>query len=338
MFPDTNPGESDATYVGMALVASIAFFASLVLHELGHALQARREGMQIEGITLWLFGGVAKFRGMFPSAGAEFRIAVAGPLVTLVIGGALVLVAWLVELPAIVDGVVAWLGYVNVWLLAFNLLPALPLDGGRILRSGLWAWRRSFDTATRIAAWIGRLFAYAFIGGGVALLIWGERYGGIWLAFVGWFLLQAASAEDRYRTTREALSGLRVRDLMVREPETVDADATVADLMASTQPWRRYTTYPVTDGGHVVGLVQLERLAALPPEAWAGARIREHMLPRDEIPVVEADADLVDAAAELGESDVRRGLVVDGDGRDVGLLSMTDVVRALRLRAPLHRS
>src|SRR5919109_4174491 len=196
VFPDTNPGLSDATYVAMAIVAAVVFFASLVAHELGHALVARREGMEIEGITLWLFGGVARFKGMFPSAGAEFRIAIAGPLVSLAIGGGFALIAWGLGLPAARDGVVFWLGYINLSLLVFNLLPALPLDGGRVLRAALWSARDDFAWATRIAAGVGRGFGYLFIAGGIALLIFQGAYSGAWLAFLGWFLLMAAGAED----------------------------------------------------------------------------------------------------------------------------------------------
>src|SRR5918992_2453774 len=169
IFPETNPGFSDGAYVAMALVAALLFFTSLLLHEFGHALQARREGMEIEGITLWLFGGVAKFKGMFPSAGAEFRIAIAGPVVSLVLGGLFVAIAGMTGLPESVDGVSAWLGYINLTLLVFNLLPALPLDGGRVLRSALWRARDDFRWATRISASIGRGFGFLFIGGGIAL-------------------------------------------------------------------------------------------------------------------------------------------------------------------------
>ena len=133
VFPGENPGLSDSAYLAMAVAAAVLFFTSLLLHELGHALQARREGVEIDGITLWLFGGVARFRGMFPSAGAEFRIAIAGPLVSLAIGVVFVLAAWLLRLPRAVDGVASWLGFINLFLLVFNLIPALPLDGGRVL-------------------------------------------------------------------------------------------------------------------------------------------------------------------------------------------------------------
>ena len=147
IFPEQNPGHTDGTYVAIAIVAAILFFTSLLMHEFGHALAAKREGVEIEGITLWLFGGVAKFKGMFPSAGAEFRIAIAGPLVSLALGALFVLVAWKAALPEVADAVAAWLGYINLTLLVFNLLPALPLDGGRVLRSALWATR---------ATWRGR--------------------------------------------------------------------------------------------------------------------------------------------------------------------------------------
>src|SRR5918999_3441085 len=185
VFPNQNDGLSDATYVAMAIVAALLFFASILLHELGHAIQARREGMEIEGITLWLFGGVAQFRGMFPSAGAEFRIAIAGPVVSLLLGLFFVAIAVVTKTAEAVDGVAAWLGYINLLLLVFNLLPALPLDGGRVLRAALWGARDSFEWATRVAANIGRGFGFLFIAGGIAMFIFADSFSGAWLAFIG---------------------------------------------------------------------------------------------------------------------------------------------------------
>ena len=179
VFPDSNPGLGDDTYLAMAVVAAILFFASLLLHELGHALVARREGVEIEGITLWLFGGVAKFKGMFPSAGAEFRIAVAGPLVSLAIGVVFVLSAALMGLPEAVDGVVGYLGYINLVLLVFNLIPALPLDGGRVLRSILWHVKGDFASATRVSATIATGFAYFFIAVGLFEVFFLSSFAGI---------------------------------------------------------------------------------------------------------------------------------------------------------------
>jgi Zn-dependent protease/CBS domain-containing protein len=331
IFPETNKGLSNGTYVAMALVAAFLFFGSLLAHELGHAIQARREGMEIEGITLWLFGGVAKFKGMFPTAGAEFRIAIAGPLVSLVLGLAFTLITWGLSLPAAVDGVAFWLGYINLTLLVFNLLPALPLDGGRIFRSALWATKGDFAWATRVAAGVGRGFGYLFIAGGVAMLIFQGTFSGAWLAFVGWFLLMAASAEDRYLLARQALRGLHVRDLVVREPVTARSDLTIAEFMDEIV-WRaRHTTYPVTDNGHALGLLPFRCVAEVPRGEWETRTVADCMVPADQVPVVSEEDELIDAAAELSEGDIHRALVMDGD-RFVGLLSATDVARALEIR------
>ncbi|HEY3105173.1 MAG TPA: site-2 protease family protein [Gaiellaceae bacterium] len=331
IFPNTNEGLSNAAYIAMALVAAVLFFASLLAHEFGHAIVARREGMEIEGITLWLFGGVAKFKGMFPSAGAEFRIAIAGPLVSLVIGAAFTLVTWRLPLPTGVDGVAFWLGYINLTLLVFNLLPALPLDGGRVLRSILWAAKGSFAWATHIAAAVGRGFGYLLIAGGVALLIFQGTFSGAWLAFLGWFLLTAAGAEDRFLLARQALRGLHVRDLVVREPVTTRPDVTIGEFMDDIVWKTRHTTYPVTDNGHALGLLPFSCVAEVPRSEWDTRTVADCMLPADRVPVVSEDEDLIDAAAELSESDVSRALVVNGD-RFVGILSATDIARALEIR------
>jgi Zn-dependent protease/CBS domain-containing protein len=326
VFPSQNDGLSDATYVAMAIVAAVLFFASILLHEFGHAIQARREGMEIEGITLWLFGGVAQFRGMFPSAGAEFRIAIAGPVVSLLLGLFFVAIAVVTKTAEAVDGVAAWLGYINLLLLVFNLLPALPLDGGRVLRAALWGARDSFEWATRVAANIGRGFGFLFIAGGIAMFIFADSFSGAWLAFIGWFLLMAASGELRYLAVRDALDGLRVRDLMVRDPQTVRADMSLGDFMDEVVWPNRYTTYPVTENGRAVGLLPFRCVAQIPRREWDERSVRDCMLSRDDVPVFEEDDELVEAVGELAEGP-GRGLVLDGD-RLVGFLSRTDLAQA----------
>ena len=330
VFPSQNPGLGDGTYLAMALVAAVLFFVSILLHELGHAIQAQRDGMEIDGITLWLFGGVARFRGMFPSAGAEFRIALAGPAVSLLLGLAFVGLAVLLDGPAAADGVAAWLGYINLALLLFNLLPALPLDGGRVLRSVLWHSRGDFGWATRIAASIGRSFGFLFIVGGLALLILHGAFSGAWLAFIGWFLLGAASAENRYLVARQALAGLRVRDLMVRDPVTVDPTLSLARFVDDTAWRHRFTTYPVVEHGRIVGLLPFARVAKVPRAEWETTRVEQCYRPKGELLVVDTDQDVVEVLAELGAPDAGRALVCDGD-RLVGLLSVTDVMRALQI-------
>jgi Zn-dependent protease/CBS domain-containing protein len=336
IFPDQNPGLSDGTYLAMALAASVVFFISLLLHELGHALQARREGVEIEGITLWLFGGVAQFKGQFPSAGAEFRIAIAGPLVSLALGVFFVAAAWGLGLPQEVDGPLAWLGFINLVLLVFNMIPALPLDGGRVLRSLLWARSGDLVAATRTAAVVGRGLAFVLIALGLGELVLLGSFGGVWLAFVGWFLLQAASAETRYLAAQQALGGLRVADLMVRDPATVREDVPLGDFVDDVVRSRRFTTYPVVENGRAVGLLPFRCVAEVPRGEWDLHVVRDCMLPLEQTLVFDPEDPLIDAAERLGRSDVSRGLVLD-DGRLVGLLSITDVMRALELPAARRR-
>jgi Zn-dependent protease/CBS domain-containing protein len=331
VFPAQNPGLSDTTYVAMAAVAAVLFFASLLLHELGHALQARRERLEIDGITLWLFGGVAQFKGELPSAGAELRIAVAGPAVSLVIGIACSLLALAAGLPEAADAVAAWLGYVNLALLVFNLMPALPLDGGRVLRSLLWLRTGDLSQATAVAGTAARAFAFLLIGGGIALFILDGAFSGAWLAFIGWFLLQASTAEVRWVLARQALDGLRARDLMTPSPVTVAPDLTLGRFVDEVVQHRRYTTYPVVADGKPVGLLPFRRVAQVPRERWDRETVRDCMLPLEEVPQLSVDDDAVEALAELQQSDVNRGLVVDGDAL-VGILSISDLASALEIR------
>jgi Zn-dependent protease/CBS domain-containing protein len=330
VFPSQNPGLGDGTYFAMAVVAAVLFFCSILAHELGHAVQAQRDGMEIDGITLWLFGGVARFKGMFPSAGAEFRIAIAGPVVSLALGIACVGVALLLRGPEAVDGVAAWLGYINLALLVFNLLPALPLDGGRVLRSALWRARGDFGWATRVAAGIGRGFGFLFIVGGLAMFILHGAFSGAWLAFIGWFLLGAASAENRYLVARQALGGLRVRDLMVRDPIAVAPDLTLARFVDEIAWRHRFTTYPVVEDGRIVGLLPFAAVAKVPREEWEATRVADCLVPVDQALVVDASAELVEVLPELAAPGAGRALVCD-DHRLIGLLSVTDVMRALQI-------
>ena len=247
VLPSQNPGLSDGTYLGAAVVAALLFLASILLHELGHSWVARREGIEVDSVTLWLFGGVSQFKDRFATAGAEFRVAFAGPLVSIGLGVLFVAIA-LAGLPSAVDGAAAWLGYINLILAAFNLLPASPLDGGRVLHAALWRAKGDYAWATRVASEIGQGFGYLFIALGVVMFIFQGSFSGAWLAFIGWYLLQGAKAEARYVATEQALGGLRVRDLMARNPVTVDADWTIGRVMDDVASSHRFTTYPVLDG------------------------------------------------------------------------------------------
>lgn len=331
VFPETNPGLTDGAYVAMAVIAVLVFFASLLLHELGHATRARREGMQIAGITLWIFGGVAQFRGMFPSAGAEFRIAIAGPIVSLAIGVVALALALLAPLGSAVDGVVFWLGYINLVLLGFNLIPALPLDGGRVLRASLWERKGDFLAATRTAAAIGQGFGQFLIAFGVLSVLLGGAIGGIWLVFIGWFLLAAAEAERAGAETHRALSGVEVRDVMVGRPVTVDPDVTLDEFMRSCFFPHRHVAYPVLEGDRPVGLISFRSVLELPEDAWPGRRVRDAMVPLDRLPELTPEMPLEAAVEQLAGTDSNRALVLS-DHHLAGLLSITDATRVIEAR------
>jgi Zn-dependent protease/CBS domain-containing protein len=331
VFPAQAPGLDRGTYVLMAVVAAALFFGSLLAHELGHALQARRDGMEIDGITLWVFGGVARFRGTLPSAGVEFRVAIAGPLVSLAFAAVFLAVSWLADLPDAVDAVVFYVGWVNALLLAFNMLPALPLDGGRVFRSALWARRGDFLAATRTAAAWGRGFGFLLVGAGLALLIFVGLFSGLWLAFIGWFLLSAAEAELQAATQRDVLEDLTVDDLMVRDPVTVPAGTTLLAFMEEVFFPHRHTAYPVVRGGLPVGLLTFRQVLQVPRAEWPVRRVEEVMLPLTAGTVVPRGAPLQRVLADLQQGEARRALVVDGP-RLAGLLSLTDVARVLEAR------
>ena len=332
VFPDSNPGLGSGAYAAMAVVAAVLFFASLLLHELGHAVVARREGMEIEGIVLWLFGGVAQFKGLFPSAGAELRIALAGPAVSLAIGVGLIAFAVVVPLPGAVDGVIAWLGTINVVLLVFNMLPALPLDGGRVLRALLWRAGGDFTRATRTAGALGRAFGQAMVAGGVLVLLLAGAPGGLWLALIGWFLIVAATAETRLATVAAALRPLRVGDAMARAPVAAQSRETLAQFAAGEFARSRHAAYPVLEGDRVAGIVSFRDVTAVPSDRWTATTVGEVARPLEGLHVLAPDDDLGEAAIELSQDDLGRALVLR-DGALAGLLSMTDIARLIELRS-----
>jgi Zn-dependent protease len=331
VFPEQSPGLSDGAYWAMAIAGALIFFASLLLHELGHSVQARKEGMEIEGITLWLFGGVARFRGMFPSARAELRIALAGPVVTLVLAVVYGLIAAL-PLPEAIDGIAVWLAWINIVLLVFNMLPGLPLDGGRVARALIWEVTDNFDRATELAAAGGQFLAYLLMTVGIALTLVGGLIGGLWLAIIGWFLLGASRSELEQATAQRLLGGLTVSDLMVHEPVTAPAGMDLRRFLDDVVWMHRYTSYPVVDeGGRVTGLIAFRKLTAVPRDQLASHTVGEHAEPLDRVVTVAPESPLIDAMQEMAAREAGRALVVDGD-RLLGLLSSTDVLRALEAR------
>lgn len=224
-----------------------------------------------------------------------------------------------------------WIGYINAALLLFNLIPALPLDGGRILHSGLWAWRNDLVWATQIGTAIGRGFGTLMIAAGIASLFFRVAAGGLWLAFIGWFLRMAAQAEAQQVIARERLRGVRVHDVMAEQPVTVEPDLTIGEVIDEIARQHRHSTYPVVEeDGRPVGLLPFRCLAKTPRSEWDDKHVRDCILPREQVPTVSEDQPAADALQELAQSEVGRALVVD-DGHLAGLLSISDLARAAQL-------
>jgi PDZ domain-containing secreted protein/Zn-dependent protease/CBS domain-containing protein len=332
LFPRAYPDLGQRAYLFMGIAAAAIFFISIILHELGHAFQALKEGMKVGDITLWLFGGVARFEGMFPSPGAEFRVAIAGPVVSLVLAIGFALLGWAgsaLDAPAQLRGVAQYLARINGAVLAFNLVPALPLDGGRVLRSWLWHRQRSFSAATVSAARAGKLFAYILMTVGIMGFFTRAVTGGIWLVFLGFFILQAAEAEVQYALITRAFRPHRVRDLMTPGPVVVPPELSISeflDLVGS----RGYSTYPVIDeAGGLLGLVSVRLVAKQPLADRTQLKVRDVMLPADEVPKLNPDTPMMEALSSL-RSGLNRAVVME-NGRVTGILSVSDVARSLEI-------
>ncbi|MFC9622821.1 site-2 protease family protein [Streptomyces sp. NPDC056930] len=329
--PETHPGRSWAVYWAAGLCTAVVFFASLLAHELAHAVVARRNGVEVDDIVLWLLGGVARLKGEASSPGAELRIAGVGPLVSLLLGALFTLGAWLLYLASvsgIVVEMVAWLAGINVLLAVFNAVPAAPLDGGRLLRAFLW-WRtgdRLRATAGATAA--GRIFGWLLVVFGLIAFMRTGAFGGLWPALIGWFLIAAATAEGRQAQLRGVLAGVPVRDAMTLEPLTVSADTTVVGFLTGSRYRYRHSAFPVTDDGAPVGLVTLDSARKVPQAEAHAVTVSEVMVPLTQTIVVEPDAPLADLLPRMEPGAEHRALVMD-HGRLVGIVSLSDVSRTV---------
>jgi Zn-dependent protease len=317
----------------------VAFFASLVAHELGHSIVALREGVKVKSITLWLFGGVAQLGSEPQTPGASFRIAVAGPAVSAAFGIVGVVAGTLLNgLPRIA---VMWFGVMNIVLVLFNLLPAFPLDGGRIYQA--WQWQRTGDarTATERAAVLGLAIGAALVGLGVLQLLVSGPVGGIWLMLIGWFIREAARAELRQVSIGEPLSKIAVSQVMTANPAVVATGMSVNDFVEAVFFGGRHAAYPVTDtSGEVTGLITLRRLRSVPADKAGARTMGELATPIADVVTVAPSAPVAELLNRVGGAGDNRALVFD-DGALVGIVSPSDLARLiayLELRVPLGRA
>lgn len=334
-FPAVFPGVGVGWYVLAAVIAAILFLGSLLAHELAHAVVARRNGIEVSGITLWLLGGVARLEGEPRTPAADFRIAVVGPLTSLVLAA----VFWVATvLTAAVYGAglaVAVLGYtagINAVLGVFNLVPAAPLDGGRVLRAIVWRWRGDRSRAAVVAAQAGRVFGFVLVALGLLQVVLGRGFGGLWLALIGLFLVNAASAEEQRTRVNAALHGITVGEVMTPDPVTVRPDETVSDFIESAALTYRHSTYPLLDDdGRLSGLVTLNRIRGVPPDARVTTRLQEIACRPGEVPTGDADEPLTDLLPRMaGCADGRAVVTTEGD-RVIGIVTPSDISRALQI-------
>ncbi|HEX2050658.1 MAG TPA: site-2 protease family protein [Actinomycetota bacterium] len=325
VLPREHPGHDPSLYWAAGVAAACAFFASLVAHEMGHAMTARRHGVGVEGVTLWLLGGVARLAGDVPAARSELRIALAGPAVSVAL--ALTFVAAGAALgalgaPGLLAGTVAWLGWINGSLALFNMLPAFPLDGGRVLRAWLWR-RRSRARATTLAARVGRGIGYVLVGAGGFLTVAGDALDGPWLALIGWFVASAAATEERDIRLRERLAGTRVRDLAmpaVDAPAWVTVDALLQRHDGGDAP-HAYVLRALD--GALEGVVTLGAMRTVAPEHRAMTRVRDRAVPPERVRVADPDDAVLDALGPSGGS----WIVAVRAGRTLGVVTPEDLAR-----------
>lgn len=332
-FPAQYPDLPASSYWAKGLVASLLFFVSILLHELGHAFVARRHGLQTRSITLFIFGGVAQLEKDPRDGRAEFWMAAAGPVVSLALAGLFYVCATLPFVGASGAAVGKYLALINLIVALFNLVPAFPMDGGRLLRSALWG-SLGKARATQIASAAGTFFAFFLIFSGVFSLVRGQSLSGVWYILIGWFLKDASGASYQQVRLDEALRGLTVRDAMVEAVVTVPSSGSVAEAAREYFMRTGYGSYPVTRGETVVGLLCLKDVLRLSPEEREATSVQGAMRPLTEAIVTDTEVPLSAAIASMAQADTARLLVMHEDHL-VGLLTLNGVMRLLRVREEL---
>lgn len=335
LFPAWQPGLPRTAYWTMGIVGALGLFASIVVHELSHALVARRHRIPIRGIILFLFGGVAEMEAEPPSAKAELGMAIAGPITSIAIGlvalaGAAMTGVW----PAAVTTVWSYLGVVNLALAAFNILPAFPLDGGRVFRALLWRRHGDLLRATRTASRVGKLFGVLLMGLGMVRLLSGDLISGLWSFLIGVFLLQAADASYQQVLVRRALDGESVRQLMTVGPITVRPSITLAEFIESYVYRYHHKLFPVQDNGRLLGVISTDQVRHVPRAEWPFRKVSAVAVPLSNTTTVAPDTQALEALTRMREQRQSRLLVVER-GRLAGMVTAQDLLNFLTLKLEL---
>jgi Zn-dependent protease len=326
-FPARLPGYAQSTYLAMGLCAAFLFFLSVLLHELGHSVVARQRGITVEGITLFIFGGIAQANEEAKRPIDEFLLTAAGPLTSLLLAGVFYgaeAVAGLAGIPAPLTTVFGFLGLLNLVLAIFNMIPGFPLDGGRIFRSVVWAVTGDMRKATRWATWGGRLFGLSLVAVGLYGMSLGLFLPALWAVFIGWFLMHAANTSLRQFELRRVLERIPISRIMTLEPRSIPANTSITDVVENYFLRGRRDAYPVDLDGVVLGLIHIKDVSEVPQEMRGKATAAQVMRPTYDLPTARPHETLADVALRLGSGDNSTALVIDR-GRPIGLVDVRDV-------------
>ena len=340
-FPADYPGWSLVFYWAVGIATSLLFFASVVAHELAHSLVGRMNDIPVKSITLFIFGGIAQMAREVTRPSAEFKMAAAGPALSILLGGLFGLLWFFVRgVSEPLAAMAFWLAYVNLLLAAFNLFPGFPLDGGRVFRSILWHFTGNYQRSTRIATMVGRGAGYLFILVGI-LIVFLRPFGlnwftGLWLAFIGWFLQNAASASYRQAQWQGALLGLTASEVMTSEYSMVPSSITVSDLVQRyVFPSGRYF-FLVAEGDRLEGILTLANIKSTPRQGWSVTQVGEIMTPVDKLKVAHSNQSALSILEQMSESKINQMPVLN-EGRVIGLITRDSLLRFLRIRSELGR-
>jgi len=338
-FPSTYPAWSLSARIAAGLITSVLFFGSVLVHELMHSIVSQRQGVPVQSITLFFLGGVSQITSEPKQPRDEFRMAIVGPLSSLAIGGIFfgIYFGWRnVDTFAVqfITAIAYWLGYINLFLGVFNLIPGFPLDGGRVLRSLIW-WRSgNLKSATRIASNIGRAVGFIFIFGGIWFIFTGNWINGILLALIGWFLESAAVGSYQQLLMEDMLKGHVASEVMSRDCVVIPPDTTIDQLVHGNILTSGRRCFPVVSGSQIMGMVTLHNIKAVHREQWSTETVKEAMTPFDKLKWVRPDEELSSVLRILTEDNINQVPVVQ-DGEIVGMVSRENVLNFVNIRSRL---
>ncbi len=340
-FGAAHPNWGRSVIWGMAIITALLFFAAIVAHELSHAMVARRRGLPVRSIMLFALGGVAQLEKEPEDAKTEFLVSIAGPIASAVIGFACLLLAWVLgwtmtaEQTTPLMAMLVWLGYINIGLAIFNLLPAFPMDGGRVLRAIVWRLTGSAQRATRAASLTGQVVAFAFILFGIYRFFGGAGFSGLWMAFIGWVLLNAAKAAYAQQELTERLRGVRVGDLMTLDCTMVDGNDNLQTFVHDYLLHTGQRCFLVAEQGVVTGLITPNEVKGIPKARWPFTTVYDVMRPLEELRTVTPETPVSEALEIIGREDINQ-LPALANGRLEGMISRDQILRYLLTRAELR--